>query len=56
MGGWVAGWLGGWVAGWVAGWLEKLGIRLSSAQLGLAAWAWTELGKNDFSFLQFGLL
>ena len=43
----MGGWVGGWLGGWVAGWLEKLGIRLSSAQLGLAAWAWTELGNME---------
>ena len=40
----------GWVAGWVAGWMggEKVGLKLNSAQLGLAAWA--ELGKKSNLF------
>ena len=44
----MGGWPGGRVGGWPGGWLDQLGIRLSSAQLGLAAWAWTELGNLKF--------
>ena len=42
-GGWVGGWVGGWLGGWGAGANGNIAI---SAQLGLQAEAWAELGKN----------
>ena len=41
MGGWVVGWSGGWVVGW----LDKMKIRLISAEFSLAG-ALAELGNT----------
>ena len=35
-GGWPGGWSGGRVVGWVVGWLDKMKIRLISAEFSLA--------------------